>query len=174
MKRASNLVVVLLVIAASHVVSCGRRPAGPPALIGHSKPDALSSLGKPTLVQGPENGYQTYHYAERGLDVVFHDGKVVQYGIRTNCTLKTDKGIGIGADISEVTRAYGQYKRAEQVTEWFGGKVARVLYHHKEFNRYKINYPDSDLIFLFDGNKKVENITVGYIFPVEKDTDPSE
>lgn len=143
-----------------------------PPLIGQSKLDALHDLGKPTLVQGPEAGYQTYHYAERGLDVVFNNGKIVQYTIRGNCTLKTDAGVGIGADISEVTRAYGQYKRTEEVAVWFGGNVSRVLYHHEEFDKYKINYPDRDLIFIFDRNKKVELIMVGYIFPVEEDTKP--
>ncbi len=175
MKPLIYVAVVLTAILGIWLVSTVRKgstTSDSPPLIGQSKLDALSDLGTPTLVGGPEDGYQTYHYAGRGLDVVFNDGKIVQYAIRTNCTLKTDTGVGIGADMSEVTRAYGQYKRTEEVTEWFGGNVSRVLYHHKEFDRYKINYPDSDLIFMFDCSKKVELIMVGYIFPVEKDTEP--
>ena len=169
MQKTIHYTAVVLVMAAFLLAGCGQPSTGTRSLLGRDKANALDELGEPSKILGPAEGYQTYHYAKRGLGVVFHDNTVVQYVIRTNSSLKTEMGIGIGADISDVTGSYGQYKRTEEVTEWFGGNAPKVLYHHKQLNRYKINYPDSDLIFMFDGNKKVEMITVGYIFPVEKD-----
>lgn len=137
--------------------------------IGLSKDEALKILGNAEKILGPADGYQTYDYHSQGFGVVFCEGKVVQVQINTGSEYKTRLGIGIGSDISEVTKAYGDTKRQEEVKEWFGGLVPNVLYHHPEFDKYKINYPDKNYIFFFDADKKVECFEIGYIYPIEED-----
>ena len=136
------------------------------SLLGMPKTEVLSRFGKPEKILGPEHGYQTYEYPD-GLGIVIHDGKVVQYVAKGTSTYRTDKGIRIGSEAGDVTEAYGNYTATEDVEEWFGGRKQKVLYHHPKFNRYKINYAESDVIFVLDGDKKVESIWVGYIFPKE-------
>ena len=135
-------------------------------LIGASKTEVLSRYGQPSQILGPEQGYQTYEYPD-GLGIVIRQGKVVQYISKSDSRYKTDKGIRIGSSLADVTRAYGAYTSTEEVGQWFAGDKQKVLYHHPEFDRYKINYAESDVLFMFDKDKKVESIWVGYIFPKE-------
>lgn len=149
------------------VISEFDNAASPAAgLLGISQSDLVSKRGTPQQILGPTDGFQTYEYPD-GLAAVVHQGKVVQCIARKPSTYQTDKGIGLGADLSDVTRAYGQYTSTENVEQWFGGNKQKVLYRHPKFDRYKINYAESDLVFMFDQNKKVESIWVGYIFPRE-------
>jgi hypothetical protein len=167
MRIMSYICFTIVLASVALLSSCTTLP-GSTNLIGRPKAEAVKQLGKPASIAGPESGYQTYEYPERGLSVVFQDGKVVQT-VLNGSSEKTTLGVGIGTPMPQVTKVYGNYKREEEVKKWFGGNVPHVLYHHKEFNKYKINYPEQDLIFMFDGDKKVERITVGYIFPIEND-----
>ena len=172
MKTASYIVGGIMVMGSLMISSCRHTPVDTAHLIGLPKDDALNKLGKPSLIEGPEAGCQTYEYTNSGLSVVFAHNKVVQFMIGTGSSEKTSLGIGIGATMPEVTKLYGDYTREEEVQEWFGGNVPRVLYHHRQTDRYKINYPEKDLLFQFDKDKRVEVIVVGYIFPVEQDKKP--
>jgi hypothetical protein len=135
-------------------------------LLGISKADLLSQYGPPKQILGPEEGYQTYEYPD-GLGVVIHKDKIVQYVAKRPSGYVTDKGIKLGSDISNVTKAYGDFIDTEEVDQWLVGNKQRTLYHHPKHDGYKINYAESDLVFMFDKNKKVESIWVGYIFPKE-------
>ena len=133
------------------------------ALIGLPKDEALKRLGEPEQILGPEEGLQTYDYsAGHQFSVVFQDGKLVQYMLRSSSKAKTAKGIQMGAHLAAVTAQYGDFTREEEVAEWFGGTDRRVLYHHPEFNKFKIIYPDADLFFMFDSERAVEVIWVGF------------
>lgn len=136
------------------------------SLLGLSKSDLIRKYGAPVRILGPEDGYQTYEYSD-GLGIVVHQGTVVQYVAKAHSDFKTDKGISLGSHIGEVTRAYGDYTDTQEVKQWFGGGKQRILYHHPAYDRYKLNYFDSDVIFLFDRSQQVESIWVGYIFPKE-------
>lgn len=132
-------------------------------LIGLPKEDALKRLGQPEIVLGPEEGFQTYEYpARHQLSVVFRDGKLVQYVLGGDSKAKTAKGIQLGSYLSAVTAQYGDFSREEEVAEWFGGSTARVLFHHAEYNKFKLIYPDADVTFMFDAEKAVELIWVGF------------
>jgi hypothetical protein len=132
-------------------------------LIGLSKAEALKRLGEPETISGPEEGYQTYEYPTRyQLSVVFHGGKLNQYVVRPNSKAKTARGIQVGSHLGAVTKEYGDFAREEEVREWFAGSEARVLYHHAEFKKFKLNCPQADLIFMFDGERAVEWIWVGF------------
>jgi hypothetical protein len=133
------------------------------SLIGLSKEEALKRLGEPDRIDGPEEGFQTYNYATRlQLDVVFREGKLVQYIVRVESKAKTAKGVTMGAHLAAVTAQYGDYSREEDMTEWFGDSEAKVLYHHPEFNKFKIIYPNADVFFMFDEQRNVEVIWVGF------------
>ncbi len=133
------------------------------ALIGLSKEEAVKRLGEPEQILGPEEGFQTYEYATRHqLSVVFNAGKLVQYLLRPESKAKTAKGVQLGSHLGAVTKAYGDFAREEDVSEWFSGAEARVLYHHPEYKKFKLIYPEADLIFMFDAEKAVELIWVGF------------
>jgi len=134
------------------------------ALLGLSKKEALERLGQPDKIDGPEEGYQTYEYlSTHHLSVVFHDGKLVQYVVRPDATFKTTSDIGIGSFLGSVTKQYGDSVREEEVTEWFAGSDGQVLYHHPEFKKFKLIYPDARLTFFFDAERAVEWIWVGIL-----------
>ena len=160
--RIKVLAFLLLLVFAVSVLGKGSDTLG---LLGLSHTGLLVRLGSPEKVLGPPSGYQTHEYPG-GLAVVLRDGKVVQYVVRGSL-YKTDKGVGVGSDLSDVTSAYGAVITTENVEQWFAGNKQKVLYHHPGFDRYKINYADADLIFFFDGHRKVELVWVGYIFPKE-------
>jgi hypothetical protein len=149
--------------APKNAVVFGNRALDGVGLIGLPKEEALKLLGDPDQTLGPEEGYQTYDYAKtHQFSVVFHAGKLVQYVIGGDSKARTSKGVELGSHVSKVTKAYGDFTREEDVTEWFGGSDPRVLYHHAEFNKFKINYQQPDLIFMFDAERAVELIWVGF------------
>jgi hypothetical protein len=164
MKASFSSVALALLIVSS--LSAFGDPADTLRLLGLPKTELLSQYGAPKQILGPEDGYQTYEYPN-GLSVVIRQGKVVQYVAKDNSGYKTETGIGLGSDIGAVTKVYGDYTGTEEVEQWFGGRKQNVLYHHPKYDRFKINYAERDVIFMFDGNKKVESIWVGYIFPKE-------
>ena len=83
--------------------------------------------------------------------------------IKGNVTTKGhEEWIEVGSFLFAVMKAYGDTKREEEVTEWFGGSDARVLYHHAENKKYKVIYPDADIIFILDSDRAVEYIWVGF------------
>ncbi len=126
-------------------------------LIGTTKEDLIVQLGEPDTIV-----HSTHAYPSRGLSVIIHDDKVLQYIIKNGSDRQTPLGVGIGDPISKVTERYGKYKTQQEVVKWFAGDEPHVLYHHGEFNKYKLNYPDSKLIFMFDEDKNVESIWFGF------------
>jgi hypothetical protein len=82
--------------------------------------------------------------------------------VRADSKAKTANGLTMGAHLAAVTAKYGDYSREEDVTEWFGGDEAKVLYHHAEFKKFKLNYTDSDILFMFDDNRNVDVFWVGF------------
>lgn len=142
---------------------CGCRTSAPSELIGITKADLINRLGEPSQVAG-----ETHEYP--GLSVVMHRDKVIQYVVKQGSTRQTPAGVRIGTPLSDVTRLYGAYESEEDVEKWFAGDESGVLYHHGKFNKYKINYPEEHLVFMFDGKKCVESIWVG--FPPRKAEEP--
>jgi hypothetical protein len=131
-------------------------------LLGLGKEEALRRLGAPNKIYGAEEETQTYEFTtELQLSVVFRGGKLIEYIVRPECKAATDKGIHIGSYINAVTKMYGDFTREEEVPGWFTGDDALVLYHHGDSSRYKLIYPQANLIFLFDSEKGVEMIWVG-------------
>ena len=136
---------------------CGCRTSTPNELIGITKADLVGWLGEPSQVIG-----STYEYPDHGLGVVVKDDRVIQYMIKRGSDRQTPLGVKIGTPMSEVTKMYGAYESEENVEKWFAGDEAGVLYHHEKHDKYKINYPEEHLIFMFDKNKSVESIWVGF------------
>lgn len=90
-------------------------------LLGISKEELVSRYGQPKNILGPATGYQTYEYP-KGLAVVVHDQKVVQYVAKGVSDYRTEKGIRIGSDISDVVAQYGNYTSTEKAADWFSGR----------------------------------------------------
>jgi len=134
---------------------CGCRTSAPTELIGITRADLIARLGEPSQITGV-----TYEYP--GLSVMVRRDKVVQYAITRESTRQTPAGIRIGTPLSDVTRLHGAYESEENVEKWFAGDEPSVLYHHEKYNKYKINYPEEHLIFMFDEKKCVESIWVGF------------
>jgi hypothetical protein len=154
MKSAIRYTCLILFVSLG-VCSC--RTSAPCDLIGISRANLITKLGEPSQIVNT-----TYEYPDQGLSVIIHEGKVLQYVIKKGSERQTPLGVGIGDPISKVAELYGNYKTQEEVTKWFAGDEPHVLYHHGEFSKYKLNYPDSKLIFMFDKDKNVESIWFGF------------
>ena len=126
-------------------------------LIGMTKSDLSKELGEPSQIVR-----STHEYPDQGLSVMVHGEKVIQYIIKRGSNRQTPLGGTIGTPMTEVTKLYGNYTAEEEVEKWFTGDAPHVLYHHGEYDKYKINYPKEHLIFMFDKNKRVESIWVGF------------
>ena len=136
---------------------CGCRTSAPTELIGITRAELIAQLGEPTQIVDA-----THEYPDQGLSVIVLDEKVIQYTIKQGSNRQTPLGVKIGTPMTEVTRLYGNYTAEEEVEKWFTGDAPHVLYHHGEFDKYKINYPDKNLIFIFDEKKLVESIWFGF------------
>ena len=148
---------------AKNAVIFGNTTLDEVSLIGLPKDEALRRLGAPEEIAGPEDGYQTYDYPKRHqLAVVFYEGKLVQYMVRADSKARTTKDVTMGAHLAAVTAKYGDFSREEDVTEWFAGDEGKVLYHHAEFKRFKLNYTDADILFMFDDDRNVNVFWVGF------------
>jgi hypothetical protein len=154
MKSAIKYMCLILLVSLG-VCSC--RNSAPRDLIGISRADLITKLGEPSQIVNA-----TYEYPDQGLSVIVLDEKVLQYVIKRGSGRQTDLGVKIGTPMSEVTSLYGEYKKEEEVKKWFAGDEPDVLYHHAQNDKYKINYPGRNLTFMFDGNKNVEAIWVGF------------
>ena len=147
----------LILLALLTCSSCQHFRSPAPELIGTTKADLITQLGVPDKIVR-----STHEYPSLGLSVMIHDDKVLQYIVKKGSARRTPLGIGIGDPISKVAELYGEYKTQQEVTKWFAGDAAHVLYHHGKHNKYKLNYPDSKLIFMFDKDKKVEEMWFGF------------
>ena len=136
---------------------CGCRTSAPTELIGISRTELISQLGEPSQIVDA-----THEYPDQGLSVIVLDEKVIQYVIKRDSNRQTPLGVKIGTPVTEVTKLYGNYTAEEEVEKWFTGEAPHVLYHHGESDKYKINYPEEHLIFMFDKNKRVDSIWVGF------------
>lgn len=146
-------------------VKKGSTASAPSELIGITKADLTRQLGEPSQVAG-----STYEYPDHGLSVMVKDDRVIQYIIKRGSTRHTSAGVSIGTPLSDITGLYGAYESEEDVEKWFAGDESGVLYHHGKYNKYKINYPEEHLTFIFDKNKRVESIWVG--FPPHRAKEP--
>ena len=153
----------LILLVSMGLCSCRQDVPRQASLIGMTKSDLSKELGEPNQIVDA-----THEYPDQGLSVIIHDEKVLQYVIKRGSDLQTDLGVKIGMPISEVNKLYGDYKTEEEVEKWFTGDAPHVLYHHGEYDKYKINYPDKNLIFMFDEKKRVESIWFGFPLPKEK------
>lgn len=132
-------------------------------LIGMTKSDLSKELGEPRQIV-----HSTHEYPDQGLSVTVLDEKVIQYIIKQGSNRQTPLGVKVGTPMAEVTKLYGNYTAEEEVEKWFTGDAPHVLYHHDEYDKYKINYPDKNLIFMFDEKKCVESIWFGFPPPKSK------
>jgi len=162
MKQVIRYTCVILLVSLG---LCSCQTSAPCDLIGIARVDLIKQLGEPSQIVS-----STHEYPDQGLSVIVHDEKVIQYVIKQGSNRQSPLGVKIGTPMTEVTRLYGDYKTEEGVEKWFAGDAPHVLYHHGEYDKYKINYPEKGLIFMFDKKKCVESIWVG--FPPRKSTEP--
>ena len=130
--------------------------------LGMEREKAVKILGDhPDVISGSEAGYQTHNYHnQHGFEVVFFRNRTVQYHMWKNYRAKTVFGIKAGSSLRDITKKYGDIEREEISKIYFTGDEPKVLYHHKEYNKYKIKYPDHSVLFWLDGNKVVTSVTV--------------
>lgn len=140
--------------------ACGCQSLRSRSLLGSSKEDVLRTFGEPTQVSVSEHGYSTLQFTNSGLTAVFHDTNLVGYVFSRPSHLTVDSGIGIGTSLSDVVGRLGGYTNTQEVTEWFGGEAAGILYHHAGHNRFKLNYPDRGVSIMFGPDKKAETVWV--------------
>lgn len=127
--------------------------------VGMPLEDFQRMFGEPMSTEKGAQGLTVLNYAgSDGLAVYFIDGRVAYWIVKPNSTLLTPKNIGIGSHMEAVIEAYGNWDSEQTVSTWFAGEKARTLYHHPEFDKYKLNYPDEGLVFIFDKEKNVELI----------------
>jgi len=154
--KIKTLITVGLLVA----LACGCQSLRSRSLLDSSKEDVLRTFGKPTQVSVGERGYSTLQFTNSGLTAVFHGTNLVEYVFSRPSHLTVDSGIGIGTSLSEVVGRLGGYTNTQEVTEWFGGEAAGILYHHAGYDRYKLNYPDRGLSIMFGPDKKAETVWV--------------
>lgn len=133
-------------------------------LVGVSGSELVRKYGEPSQIQKLGVGAYQYDYSDKLGMVFIIGGEKVQYWIVSGKSkFRTVDQIGIGSSISELKELYGAWEKEEIVAKWFAGSEQNVLYHHQEFHKYKLNYPDKGYIFILGSEKKVEMFYAGDI-----------
>lgn len=135
-------------------------------LLRVSARDVIAKLGEPKEKTAMPNDALHYTYAD-DLQVYLMKDQVTGYVAMGKSTFTTGDGLGIGATLDQVTAAHGALSTSEEADTWDNTRRPGVLYHVRSVDRYKVTYPDRNVSFIFDSEKKVMGIFVSDCFARE-------